>query len=380
MATRTYIGVIDFDAQQAHFTIEGVDNQYYVRIGALNSEDQRLIESLIDDGFVGFFQDEERIAIAGIASTYDAENDRIEIDRELPELQIADEYVIRFTQARPGEDGEGGIGTPGEDGEHAEIEIEDTDTGIRVRGKSGGEPDFGPWQDVRDGIDGQDGIDGEPGQDGNDGQHAEIEVEDTNTGIRVRGKSGGEPDFGPWQDVRDGIDGEEGEDGRHAEIEIEDTPSDNENAPGIRVRGKSGGEENFGDWHYVQDGEDGQPGADADLSNLIVKTRGVLIATSSYLPQNTPNAALLDQISWTLNSDSGYTAALPEDHDAESAAVNKFTTGAIGRTDRDGALNIPHNPVADNVIGLWIVCRSLRRGQPAPAVPLCKSHHLQNPC
>ena len=52
-------------------------------------------------------------------------------------FRIEDEYVIRFTQARPGEDGEGGIGTPGDDGEHAEIEIEDTDTGIRVRGKSG---------------------------------------------------------------------------------------------------------------------------------------------------------------------------------------------------------------------------------------------------
>ena len=201
MATRIYTDATDFDAQQGHFTIEVVDNQYYLRIGALNGEDQRLIGSLIDDGFVGFFQDDVRIGIAGIASTYDAENDRIEIDSELPELQIEDEYVIRFTQARPGEDG---IGTSGDDGEHAEIEIEDTDTGIRVRGKSGGEPDFGPWHDVRDGID--------------------------------------------------------GEDGEHAEIEIEDTPPDNENAPGIRVRGKSGGETDFSEWHYVQDGKDGKDG------------------------------------------------------------------------------------------------------------------------
>ena len=175
MATRIYIDANDFDALKGHFTIEVVDNQYYLKIGALNGEDQRLIGSLIDDGFVGFFQDEVRIAIAGIVSTYDAENDRIEIDRD-PELQIEDAYVIRFTQARPGEDGEGGIGTPGDDGEHAEIEIEDTNTGIRVRGKSGGEPDFGPWQDVRDGIDGEpgqdgeDGQDGEPGKDGNDGE------------------------------------------------------------------------------------------------------------------------------------------------------------------------------------------------------------------
>ncbi len=270
MATRIYTDPADFDLNQAHFTIEVVDNQYYLRIGALNSEDQRLITSLIEDGFVGFFQDDVKIAIAGIASIYDATNDRIEIDRELPELKIEDEYVIRFTQARPGEDGEGGIGTPGEDGEHAEIEVEDTDTGIRVRGKSGGEPDFGPWQDVRDGIDGQDGIDGEQGQDGEDGRHAEIEVEDTPPanenapGIRVRGKSGGETDFGEWyyvQDGKDGKDGEsgqDGEDGEHAEIEIEDTNT------GIRVRGKSGGELDFGPWQDVRDGIDGEPGEDGE--------------------------------------------------------------------------------------------------------------------
>ena len=117
MATRIYKDTADFDTQQAHFTIETVNgSQYYLRIGGLNGEDRRLIASLIDDGFVGFFQDDVRIGIAGITSTYDAENDRIEIDRDLPELKIEDEYVIRFTQARPGEDGEGGIVTPGEDG------------------------------------------------------------------------------------------------------------------------------------------------------------------------------------------------------------------------------------------------------------------------
>ena len=232
MATRIYTEATDFDVQQGHFTIEVVDSQYYLRIGALNSEDQRLIRALIDDGFVGFFQDDVRIGIAGIASIYDATNDWIEIDRELPELQIEDAYVIRFTQARPGEDGEGGIGTPGEDGKPAEIEIEDTNTGIRVRGKSGGEPDFGPWQDVRDGIDGQDGIDGEPGEDGEDG----------------------EP-------------GRDGEDGQPAEIEIEDTPANDPEGPGIRVRGKSGGEPDFGSWFHVRDGidgQDGEPGQDGE--------------------------------------------------------------------------------------------------------------------
>ena len=250
MATRIYKIPADFDAQQAHFTIETVnDSQHYLRIGALNSEDRRLIESLIDDGFVGFFQDDELIAIAGIVATYDAVNDRIEIDSDLPELKLEDEYIIRFTQARPGEDGEGGIS---EDGEHAEIEIEDTDTGIRVRGKSGGEPDFGPWFEVRDGIDGQGGTDGE---------HAEIEVEDTPTndpegpGIRVRGKSGSDPDFGPWFHVRDGREGQGGTDGEHAEIEVEDTDT------GIRVRGKSGSDPDFGPWFHVRDGRDGEGGA-----------------------------------------------------------------------------------------------------------------------
>ena len=256
MATRIYTDATDFDAQQGHFTIEGVGNQYYLRIGALNSEDRRLIASLIEDGFVGFFQDEVRIAIAGIASTYDATNDRIEIDRELPELQIEDEYVIRFTQARPGEDGEGGIGTPGEDGEHAEIEVEDTSTGIRVRGKSGGEPDFGPWQDVRDGIDGQDGKEGKPGQDGEEGQDGE-----------------------PGQDGNDGEDGDDGwspkfatvPDGERRVLQVADWFGGGGTKPdvgqyvgetgfvaviaeGVDIRGPAG-----------QDGEDGQDGADSTV-------------------------------------------------------------------------------------------------------------------
>lgn len=358
MATRIYTEASDFDAQQGHFTIEVVDNQYYLRIGALNSEDQRLIGSLIDDGFVGFFQDDVRIGIAGISSTYDAENDRIEIDRD-PELKTEDAYVIRFTQARPGEDGEGGIGTPGEGGEHAEIEIEDTDTGIRVRGKSGGELDFGPWQDVRDGIDGQDGIDGEPGQDGNDGQHAEIEVEDTNTGIRVRGKSGGEPDFGPWQDVRDGIDGEdgkdgepgeEGEDGEHAEIEIEDTPSDNENAPGIRVRGKSGGETDFSEWYYVQDGKDGV----GSEGNPLV-TRGELIATSSFLTKNTlgslKNPERAD-ITWTIN-----TTNYGDPDDTEWGDTGDEAYFEAHPT--EGRLAVPYARPEENILGLWAVAEDL---------------------
>ena len=121
MATRTYKSAADYDAQQSHWTIETVDGQYYLKIGALSRADQRFVESLIADGFVGFFQDDVRVAIAGISSTYDAENDRIEIDREVTELTLEAEYEILFTQARPGRDGEGAVPTPGRDGERGSL-------------------------------------------------------------------------------------------------------------------------------------------------------------------------------------------------------------------------------------------------------------------
>ena len=121
MATRTYKSAADYDAQQSHWTIETVESRYYLRMGALNRADQRFVESLIADGFVGFFQDDVRVAIAGISSTYDAENDRIEIDREVPELILEAEYEILFTQARPGRDGEGAVPTPGRDGERGSL-------------------------------------------------------------------------------------------------------------------------------------------------------------------------------------------------------------------------------------------------------------------
>ena len=54
-----------------------------------------------------------------------------------------------------------GGGTPGTggSGRPAEIEIEDIVGGIRVRGKSGDDTEFGPWHIVRDGRDGRDGRD-----------------------------------------------------------------------------------------------------------------------------------------------------------------------------------------------------------------------------
>ena len=121
MATRTYKSTTDYDVQQSHWTIETVDDRYYLKMGALNRADQRFVESLIADGFVGFFQGDVRVAIAVVSSTYDADNDRIEIDREVPEVILDAEYEIRFTQARPGRDGEGAVPTPGRDGERGSL-------------------------------------------------------------------------------------------------------------------------------------------------------------------------------------------------------------------------------------------------------------------
>ena len=45
--------------------------------------------------------------------------------------------------------------------------------------------------------------------------------------------------------------------GRPAEIEIEDVPN------GIRIRGKSGDDAEFGEWHYLHNGRDGRDGRDA---------------------------------------------------------------------------------------------------------------------
>ena len=56
MATRTYKSAADYDAQQSHWTIETVESRYYLRMGALSRADQRFVESLIADGFVGFFK------------------------------------------------------------------------------------------------------------------------------------------------------------------------------------------------------------------------------------------------------------------------------------------------------------------------------------
>lgn len=438
MATRIYKDPADFDARQGHFTIEVVDRRYYLRIGALNSEDRRLIGSLIDDGFVGFFQDDVRIGIAGIDSIYDAENDRIEIDRELPELQIEDAYIIRFTQARPGDDGDGGIGTPGEDGEHAEIEIEDTDTGIRVRGKSGGEPAFGPWQDVRDGIDGQDGKDGDPGEDGDDGWTPILAVV-TNGERRVHrvvdwtGGEGTKPATGQYvgengfvTDVADATDirGPAGEDGDtadpcetvvlindpagarnvtdvqlgndfrdyeylHVEVGISNQSRINSipvatlrNNRDYRIAGVSvvrfvesaDVRRNFiqifnnGNFRYVALSRciplGTVPDHTHDLPDHthpagVAKTRGPLVATSSFLPQQLPGSMRepgylgANRITWGINSNQ-YGELISN---LANSDFTKITAHSAGNN--RGILYIPFFPPENYVDGLWVVCEDL---------------------
>ena len=108
------------------------------------------------------------------------------------DVERADGTLVKMTgqqildQATGGTPGTGGSGRP------AEIEIEDTADGIRIRGKSGDATEFGPWFTVRD------------------GRPAEIQIEDIVGGIRVRGKSGGATEFGEWHEVRDGRDGRDG--------------------------------------------------------------------------------------------------------------------------------------------------------------------------
>lgn len=91
--------------------------------------------------------------------------------------------------------GGGGL-NPGGSGRPAEIEIENTADGIRIRGKSGDDAEFGPWFNVYNGA---------------AGKSASIEIEDIVGGIRIRGKSGDDAEFGEWHEVHDGTGGTGGE-------------------------------------------------------------------------------------------------------------------------------------------------------------------------
>ena len=159
MPTRTYVTPLNFGSTNREFTLSTINNQTYLKIGALGADDTKWVESLID-GNVGFFQDGTRKAAPVIVNAYDADNG-IPIGSK-PALTIGEDYAIRFTQPRPGRDGTSGTGEPGRQGVpglSAAIEIQDTPTGVRLRGKDGDATDFGEWHALRDGRDGRDGKD-----------------------------------------------------------------------------------------------------------------------------------------------------------------------------------------------------------------------------
>ena len=203
-----YVAPDTFDNTQAQFTIATIGGEYYLQMGTLSDDNQRLFESIID-GHAGFFRGNARVGLVRVTGAYAADRG-VQIS-SLPELLVGREYAVDFSQARPGRDGRDGEDStvPGPPGSAAEIQVEDTTNGIRVRGKSGDATEFDDWHNVRNGRDGIDGV-GTPGEPGNP---AEIEVEDTSDGIRVRGKSGDQTQYGNWHEVRDGRDGRDGKDG-----------------------------------------------------------------------------------------------------------------------------------------------------------------------
>lgn len=85
------------------FTVATIDGKFYLQTGGLTKDVDalRLFQSILD-GSVGFLQDNRRISVVRITAPYDA-NKGIRLER-LPALTETEDYVIRFTQARPGRD------------------------------------------------------------------------------------------------------------------------------------------------------------------------------------------------------------------------------------------------------------------------------------
>ena len=130
----------------------------------LGGDDERLINSLLETSLV-----QVRRPNGDVYATMTLTSNGVHVqgdhyrllgnfDIQNPFFSTGTNFHFYFTQARPGEDGTNG--TNGINGQNAEIEIEDTTDGIRVRGKSGGQDNFGDWHNVNDGEDGDDADDG----------------------------------------------------------------------------------------------------------------------------------------------------------------------------------------------------------------------------
>ena len=313
---RTYVDATDYSDTDTEFTFETVDNNIYLKIGNLNDDDAVLVVSIISGGFVGFFQNDERIAIARITAGYDATNG-IRVESIPEDLTLNEEYIIKFTQARPGRFGEQGEqGEPGPQGE---------------RGEQGPQGEHG-----EQGLQGEPGPQGEPGEQGPQGERGEQGLQGERGEQGLQGKPGQQGEPGPQGERGEqGAQGKRGEQGPQGE------------------RGEQGPAGPQG-----PQGEPGNPG------NITINTRGVLIATSSFLPQlsGSSDRLLNNVIEWTLNTDSGYAVyGNPVDHSpaAQGGFINKFTRGYVGRSDNLGVLNVPYKKPANNVNGLWLICEDL---------------------
>lgn len=105
MATFRLVDSDGLDTTQAQFAFDVIDNNTYLKFGLLNADNTRLLESIIAGGRVGFFASDEEVGNVRIVSDYDADNG-VEIDDVPTELEVGSDYVIRWTQARPGRSGE----------------------------------------------------------------------------------------------------------------------------------------------------------------------------------------------------------------------------------------------------------------------------------
>ena len=101
MATFRLVGSEDFDATAAEFAFFVVGDTIYLNFGLLNADDTRLFESIIAGGRVGFFVSNEEVANARIVANYDADNG-VGVESVPSALSVGSDYVIRWTQARPG--------------------------------------------------------------------------------------------------------------------------------------------------------------------------------------------------------------------------------------------------------------------------------------
>ena len=191
---RTYVDATDYSDTDTEFTFETVDDNIYLKIGNLNDNDAVLVASIISGGFVGFFQKGERIAIAQITADYDPTNG-IRVESIPEDLTLNEEYVIKFTQARPGRFGDQGQqGEPGPQGPQGE------------RGEQGQQGEPGPQ-----GERGEQGLQGEPGQQGEPGLQGEPGPQGERGEQGQQGEPG--PQGEPGQQGKQGPQGEPGQQG-----------------------------------------------------------------------------------------------------------------------------------------------------------------------